>query len=299
MSYHKPVLLEESVEGLTIRPEGVYADLTFGGGGHSLRILEKLGKKGRLFGFDQDPDALANALNDKRFTPVHANFRFLRNFLRYYKVQALDGIIADLGISSHQVDAAKRGFSYLGSAGMDMRMNPSSELTAQKIINEYSGEDLIRIFKGYGELSNAAYLSKLILKGRASGKYESSESFIEAIGAFLPERFRNKLLSQIYQALRIEVNDELGALRDMLSQTPEVLTNRGRIVVLSYHSLEDRLVKNFFKSGNLDGTLEKDFYGNVKSVFRIINKNVIVPSDAEIQGNPRARSAKLRIAEKI
>lgn len=299
MSYHKPVLLDESVEGLNIRPEGFYADLTFGGGGHSLRILGKLGKKGRLLGFDQDTDAASNAPTDKRFTFVHSNFRFLKNFLRYYNIRQLDGIIADLGISSHQVDKQERGFSFMAEANADMRMNRQMNFTAADILNQYPEDQLIRVFREYGEVPNAREMVKHILKAREAGSFMTTQQLVNSIQPVVPERIRNKQLARVFQALRIEVNDELGALKDMLHQSVEVLKPQGRLVILSYHSLEDRMVKNFIRSGNTEGMIEKDFYGNVSAPLRAVNRNVIVPSDEEIRMNPRARSAKLRIAEKL
>lgn len=299
MSYHKPVLLDESVEGLNIRPEGVYADLTFGGGGHSLRILGKLGKKGRLLGFDQDTDAVSNAPSDKRFTFVHSNFRFLKNFIRYYNIGHLDGIIADLGISSHQVDKQERGFSFMAEANADMRMNRQMNLTAADILNQYPEDQLMRVLREYGEIPNAREMVRHILKTRQAGSFMTTQQLVNAIQPVVPERIRNKQLARVFQALRIEVNDELGALKEMLHQSVKVLKPQGRLVILSYHSLEDRMVKNFIRSGNTEGVMDKDFYGNVSAPFRAVNRNVIVPSDEEIRMNPRARSAKLRIAEKL
>jgi 16S rRNA (cytosine1402-N4)-methyltransferase len=299
MTYHKPVLLEESVNGLNIKPEGIYIDLTFGGGGHSLRILERLGKKGKLLAFDQDLDAAANAPADPRFTFIHSNFRFLRNFLRYYSIDHVDGILADLGISSHQVDEKTRGFTFMHDAALDMRMNRDSSTTAADLLNDGEEGKLDRIFRDYGEIRGYHNLTRLIIKRRQEKAFSDTEDFISAITSFVPEYQRNKLLAKIFQALRIEVNDEMAALREMLIQAGESLNTGGRMVVLTYHSVEDRIVKVFLKTGNHEGKVEKDFYGNIARPYRLVNKNVIVPPDEEIKQNPRARSAKLRIAEKL
>jgi len=299
MTYHKPVLADESVSGLNIKPAGSYADLTFGGGGHSKEILKNLNKKGKLIAFDQDPDAINNINPDPRFIFAHANFRFLRNFLRYHNIGKLDGILADMGISSHQIDTAERGFSYLKEAKLDMRMNAGSGKTAAAILNEYSKEELMRVFKEYGEYRKYRELSAIIIKRRSLKAFSETADFIEAIEKLLPKMQEKKFLSMIFQALRIEVNDELGALKEMLVQTTDLMNGGGRLVVLTYHSLEDRLVKNFIKSGNMEGRIEKDFYGNVQVPFKAVNKSVIRPSEKEIELNKRARSAKLRIAEKI
>ncbi len=299
MTYHKPVLLNECIEGLKIKPAGIYADLTFGGGGHSKAILQNLGKKGRLFGFDQDIDAMINVPKDRRFTFVHANFRYLRNFMSYYSVDKLDGILADLGISSHHIDNNERGFSYMKDTELDMRMNKSSGLTAAEVINNYPAPELQRVFREYGELHNAGYLTELILKTRKFKPLKTSFEFILAIERFLAGKNRFNILSRIFQALRIEVNDELGALRDFLSYAYQLLSPEGRMVIITYHSLEDRIVKNFFRAGNFEGVIEKDFYGKPKVLFKLINRNPIVPSATEKEENPRSGSAKLRIAEKI
>lgn len=298
MTYHKPVLLKECIEGLKIKLDGIYVDLTFGGGGHSRAILQNLGKKGRLFGFDQDIDAMINVPDDSRFTFVHSNFRYLRNFLSYYSINEVDGILADLGVSSHHIDSKERGFSYMKDSDLDMRMNIYSGLTASQILNGYSAGELNRIFSEYGELKNVKYLTELIVRARKHKHLKTSFEFIAAIEQFLPKKNRYSVISKIFQALRIEVNDELGALRDFLSQIYQLLIPEGRIVILTYHSLEDRLVKNFFRAGNFEGKVEKDFYGKPKIPFRVVNKIPIVPSLTEIKGNPRSRSAKLRIAEK-
>ena len=299
MIYHKPVLLEESIKGLNIKPEGIFIDLTFGGGGHSFRILEELGKTGRLLAFDQDTDARQNTNDDSRLTFVNSNFRYLRNFLRYYEIDKVDGVMADLGISSHQIDTAERGFSFMKDAKLDMRMNSGILLSAADVLNSYEETELIRVFRQYGELSNASALSRAIIRLRSGEQIQSISRFIAGISKLLPRQKENKELAKIFQALRIEVNDELGALKEVLPQISEFLKPGGRMVFLTYHSLEDRLVKNFMKTGNLEGLLEKDFFGNVQTPFKILNKNGTEPSEEETRDNPRARSARLRIAEKI
>ena len=295
--YHVPVLLEESVSGLNIDPDGVYLDLTFGGGGHSREILKRL-KDGCLIGFDQDSDALANVPDDSRFIFVNHNFRYLRNFLRYCGYDEADGILADLGVSSHEFDEAGRGFSFRFDAELDMRMNQRSRLKATDILNTYSEENLIRIFRNYGEVDNVRRLVDLIVKVRTEKMITRSEEFLQVIAPCVPKQKEKKYLAQVYQALRIEVNGELEALEDMLKEAERALRPGGRLVVITYHSLEDRIVKNFLKSGNFEGKVEKDFYGHVKRNFELVNRKVIVPSEEEIERNPRARSAKLRIAEK-
>jgi 16S rRNA (cytosine1402-N4)-methyltransferase len=299
MTYHKPVLLEESVDGLKIKPGGVYADLTFGGGGHSRKILEKLDNQGRLLAFDQDQDARENVPDDKRISFVHANFRFLGNFLTYYGIEKLDGFLADLGISSHQIDDVSRGFAFRTNAALDMRMNVDSSLTAGQILNEYSEDDLHRIFRDYGEIKNARRFARRIAEARKSGKIEIRDRLTEILAGLIPENKKNKTMAQLYQALRIEVNDELGALRELLEMSANVLKPGGRMVILSYHSIEDRMVKNIIKTGNLKAELKKDFYGNPKRDFVAVNRNVITPGEDEIEANPRARSAKLRIGERL
>ena len=295
--YHVPVLLEESVSGLNIDPDGVYLDLTFGGGGHSREILKRL-KDGCLIGFDQDSDALANVPDDSRFIFVNHNFRYLRNFLRYCGYDEADGILADLGVSSHEFDEAGRGFSFRFDAELDMRMNQRSRLKATDILNTYSEENLIRIFRNYGEVDNVRRLVDLIVHARTGKMITRSEEFLQVIAPCVPKQKEKKYLAQVYQALRIEVNGELEALEDMLKEAERALRPGGRLVVITYHSLEDRIVKNFLKSGNFEGKVEKDFYGHVKRNFELVNRKVIVPSEEEIERNPRARSAKLRIAEK-
>ena len=295
--YHVPVLLEESVSGLNIDPDGVYLDLTFGGGGHSREILKRL-KDGCLIGFDQDSDALANVPDVSRFIFVNHNFRYLRNFLRYCGYDEADGILADLGVSSHEFDEAGRGFSFRFDAELDMRMNQRSRLKATDILNTYSEENLIRIFRNYGEVDNVRRLVDLIVNARTGKMITRSEEFLQVIAPCVPKQKEKKYLAQVYQALRIEVNGELEALEDMLKEAERALRPGGRLVVITYHSLEDRIVKNFLKSGNFEGKVEKDFYGHVKRNFELVNRKVIVPSEEEIERNPRARSAKLRIAEK-
>lgn len=295
--YHVPVLLEESVSGLNIDPDGVYLDLTLGGGGHSREILKRL-KDGCLIGFDQDSDALANVPDDSRFIFVNHNFRYLRNFLRYCGYDEADGILADLGVSSHEFDEAGRGFSFRFDAELDMRMNQRSRLKATDILNTYSEENLIRIFRNYGEVDNVRRLVDLIVNARTGKMITRSEEFLQVIAPCVPKQKEKKYLAQVYQALRIEVNGELEALEDMLKEAERALRPGGRLVVITYHSLEDRIVKNFLKSGNFEGKVEKDFYGHVKRNFELVNRKVIVPSEEEIERNPRARSAKLRIAEK-
>ena len=291
--YHVPVLLEESVSGLNIDPDGVYLDLTFGGGGHSREILKRL-KDGCLIG----SDALANVPDDSRFIFVNHNFRYLRNFLRYCGYDEADGILADLGVSSHEFDEAGRGFSFRFDAELDMRMNQRSRLKATDILNTYSEENLIRIFRNYGEVDNVRRLVDLIVNARTGKMITRSEEFLQVIAPCVPKQKEKKYLAQVYQALRIEVNGELEALEDMLKEAERALRPGGRLVVITYHSLEDRIVKNFLKSGNFEGKVEKDFYGHVKRNFELVNRKVIVPSEEEIERNPRARSAKLRIAEK-
>lgn len=299
IEYHNPVLKDESVDGLNIKPEGVYVDVTFGGGGHSRAILEKLGKKGRLFAFDQDADTEPNVPNDKRFLLLQQNFRFLKNNLNYHGFEKVDGVLADLGVSSHQFNEGDRGFSFRFSGKLDMRMNQNGGLTAADVLQKYPQEDLLKIFKEYGEVNNAKKLVQVIMSSRNAGGFDSIEAFTKAIGGLVPKKNENQYLAKVFQALRIEVNNELGVLKSMLQQAAELLDSGGRLSVISYHSLEDRLVKNFFKTGNFEGKVESDLYGNVPTVFKIINRKVIVPGDKEIKENNRARSAKLRIAEKI
>lgn len=299
MSYHNPVLLKESVDGLNIGEGGVFVDVTFGGGGHSKEILERLDAAGKLFGFDQDKDAEANSLEDERFELVKQNFRYLKNYLKFYRAVPVDGVLADLGVSSHQFNEGERGFSIRFDGPLDMRMNQGIDLTAAKIVNEYDEQDLIRIFKEYGEVKNARSLVSEIVGRRESGDILTTQDLMEVIEVCVPERIKNKYLAQVFQALRIEVNDELAALREMLEQSYEVLKPGGRLSVITYHSLEDRLVKNFIKKGKFEGELEKDFFGNPQLKFKQVNRKPILPTAEEIKNNNRARSAKLRIAEKL
>ena len=297
MEYHNPVLLHASVDGLNIKPDGVYVDVTFGGGGHSKEILSRLGPNGKLFAFDQDEDALANALPDERFVLINENFRYLKRFLRFHNVKGVDGILADLGVSSHQFDVPERGFSTRFDAGLDMRMSQKNDLNAYKVVNEYDESNLKRVFLDYGELKNAPALAKTIVEARDGQPIKTTDELKEVLAKFLPERVRNKILAQIYQAIRIEVNQEMDVLKEFLEQSLEILKPEGRLSVISYHSLEDRLVKRFIKNGMFEGEPEKDFFGNFSVPFKTIGK-LIVPDQAEIKINNRARSAKLRIAEK-
>jgi 16S rRNA (cytosine1402-N4)-methyltransferase len=299
MNYHQPVLLKECLEGLNIKPDAVIVDVTFGGGGHSKAILAKLSAKGKLFAFDQDKDAAKNVPDDKRLTFVPQNFSYMKNFLRMYEAPQVDGILADLGVSSHQFDEAERGFSIRFDASLDMRMNQGGEKTAAKILNEYEENKLKQIFREYGEVDNAGRLVKLITDARLLTQITSTGQLKEIITPCIPRFKEHQYLAKVFQALRIEVNDEMEVLKQMLQQSLEVLKPGGRLVVMSYHSLEDRLVKNFMKSGNSEGEQQKDFYGNIHRPFNIITKKPITPSDAENAENSRARSAKLRIAEKV
>lgn len=296
--YHLPVMLKESIEGLDIKPNGIYADVTFGGGGHSGAILQHL-NAGRLIAFDQDQDALANQINDTRFTLVNHNFRFLKNFLKYYNALPLDGLIADLGVSSHQFDESERGFSMRFSEKLDMRMNRNQKFSATDVLNTYSAEQLKQIMRSYGELENAAAVSRGIEKYRLVKKIVRFDQLSEAIGHLAPRGKENRFYAKVLQAIRIEINRELDALKEMLLQAAQVLKPGGRLVVISYHSLEDRIVKNFIRTGNFDGKQEKDFFGNDERIFQAVNKKPITPSHEEIDHNSRARSAKLRIASKL
>ncbi len=297
MSYHDPVLLFESVDGLKIKPDGVYVDVTFGGGGHSKEILKRLGDQGRLYAFDQDTDALRNDIEDERFVLINENFRFISRFLRFYGVKKVDGILADLGVSSHQFDSAARGFSTRFDAELDMRMNVSDTVSAYEVVNEYKEEELAQVLFQYGELRNSRALSREIVKARMDSPIKTSFQLKEVLRKFLPKPKEHKILAQIFQAIRIEVNQEMQALKEFLLQTPDLLNEKGRLSVISYHSLEDRLVKRFIQSGLFKGEAEKDFYGNVSVPLRKVGK-LILPSAEEIKRNNRARSAKLRIAEK-
>lgn len=297
--YHVPVMLQECIEALNIDPNGVYVDVTFGGGGHSREILKHLGPKGRLFAFDQDPDALHNKIDDERFVLIHQNFRFLKNSLRLEGILEVDGILADLGVSSHQFDDADRGFSIRFDANLDMRMDQVSDLDARQVLNSYSEEELHRIFGMYGEVQNAKSLAKTIATARLNNEIRTVAELKDIIKKMVPKGKEHKYHAQVFQALRIEVNKELEALQEFLLQTVSVLSKSGRLVVMSYHSLEDRLVKNFILKGKFKGEVEKDFFGNEIKPFHVISRKAIVAKDEEIQQNSRARSAKLRIAEKI
>jgi 16S rRNA (cytosine1402-N4)-methyltransferase len=297
MEYHNPVLLKETVDGLNIKPDGIYVDVTFGGGGHSREILKRLGPNGKLFGFDQDEDAQANALQDERFVLIPENFRYIKRFLRFHGVKSVDGILADLGVSSHQFDVPERGFSTRFDAGLDMRMSKKNELDAYKVVNEYDEANLKRVFLDYGELKVAPALARTILEARQRKTINTTDELKDVLSKYLPEQFKNKILAQIYQAIRIEVNQEMDVLKEFLEQSLEILKPGGRLSVISYHSLEDRLVKRFIKNGMFEGEPERDFFGNFSVPFKSIEK-LIVPTDEEIKENNRARSAKLRIAEK-
>jgi 16S rRNA (cytosine1402-N4)-methyltransferase len=296
--YHQPALLHESIEGLSINPSGIYADVTFGGGGHSREILSKLNADGRLIAFDQDEDSLTNALDDERFTLINENFRYLKNFLRLHRAFPLDGILADLGISSHQIDTPGRGFATRFDGPLDMRMARNQGTTAAEMVNTYPEEKLRSVFQLYGEISNARQLAAKIVEARKKPIATTSE-LKDAIKSCMPSNYENKYLAQVFQAIRIEINDEMGALQAMLKQCADSLKPGGRLVVISYHSLEDRLVKNYIKTGNTEGILEKDFYGNIIAPFKSITRKPITPAEAELVTNPRSRSAKLRVAQKI
>jgi 16S rRNA (cytosine1402-N4)-methyltransferase len=298
MSYHVPALLTESVDGLEIKPGGLFVDVTFGGGGHSREILRRLGE-GRLVAFDQDEDSLSNVITDSRFTLLSQNFRFLRNNLLYLNIESVDGILADLGVSFHQFDVPERGFSFRFEGPLDMRMNRSSSLTAAKIVNEYPEEKLANIFYNYGEITNSRTVARAIVAVREVSPLLTIGDLTGAVKALVPARAENKFYARLFQSLRIEVNRELESLKEMLEQALAMLRPGGRLVVLTYHSLEDRLVKNFMRSGSFEGEIVKDFYGNAVSPFRLITRKVVSVSEEEIAANPRSRSAKLRIAEKL
>jgi 16S rRNA (cytosine1402-N4)-methyltransferase len=297
MDYHNPVLLKETVDGLNMLPDGVYVDVTFGGGGHSREMLNRLGTNGKLFAFDQDLDALENTITDDRFTLINENFRFIKRFLRFHGIKQVDGILADLGVSSHQFDVAERGFSTRFDAELDMRMNQKGEISAYHVVNEYDEQEIARVLFNYGELKNARAMANVIVIARKDKQIKNSEQLKQVLAKFLPAHKSNKILAQIYQAIRIEVNQEMDVLKEFLEQSLELLKPGGRLSVISYHSLEDRLVKRFVKNGMFEGEPERDFFGNFEVPFKIIEK-LIVPSEAEITINNRARSAKLRVAEK-
>ncbi|WP_324721679.1 16S rRNA (cytosine(1402)-N(4))-methyltransferase RsmH [Salinimicrobium sp. HB62] len=298
MSYHNPVLLEETVDGLNIQPSGVYVDVTFGGGGHSREILNRLGPNGKLFAFDQDKDALENKIDDERFTLINENFRFIKRFLRFYGLKKVDGILGDFGVSSHQFDVAERGFSTRFESKLDMRMNQGSNLSAFEVVNNYEEKQLRAVLFNYGELRNAPKIARTIVSARKEAEIATSERLKEVLKPFLPAGREHKILAQIYQAIRIEVNQEIEVLKEFLLQTEDLLKPGGRLSLISYHSLEDRLVKRYIRSGMFEGEPEKDFYGNISVPFRKVGK-MITPSPEEIKRNNRARSARLRIAERI
>jgi len=298
LEYHNPVLLKETVDGLNIKPNGVYVDVTFGGGGHSKEILSRLGAEGKLFAFDQDEDAWNNELKDDRFTLIPENFRYIKRFLRFHGIKQVDGILGDFGVSSHQFDVPQRGFSTRFDADLDMRMSKKNEIDAYTVVNQYDEANLKRVFLEYGELKNAVALARTIVEARTTKNIKTSEELKLVLQRFLPEKVKNKVLAQIYQAIRIEVNQEIEVLKEFLVQTLEVLKPQGRLSLISYHSLEDRLVKRFIKNGMFEGEPERDVFGNFTVPMKPIGK-LIVPTDAEIAINNRARSAKLRIAEKL
>lgn len=297
VEYHNSVLLKESVDGLNIKPDGIYVDVTFGGGGHSREILKRLGENGKLIAFDQDEDALANTIDDPRFLLINENFRYIKRFLRFHGIREVDGILGDLGVSSHQFDVAERGFSTRFEADLDMRMSQKSSLSAYEVINEYEEKHLRQIFSEYGELKSASGIAYAIVNARKENPIKNSERLKEVLTKFLPAHKSNKILAQIYQAIRIEVNQEIEVLKEFLEQSLEVLKPNGRLSIISYHSLEDRLVKRFMRNGMFEGEPERDFFGNYEVPFKWVEK-LIVPTEEEITLNNRARSAKLRVAEK-
>ncbi|MBL0102680.1 MAG: 16S rRNA (cytosine(1402)-N(4))-methyltransferase RsmH [Bacteroidetes bacterium] len=298
-TYHEPVMLSECLDALNIQPDGVYVDVTFGGGGHSREILKRLGKKGRLIAFDQDEDAVRNAIDDERFTLVRHNYRFLKKFLRYYDAIPVNGILADLGISSYQIDEASRGFSIRFDADLDMRMNREAAKTAANVLNQYSEFDLVKIFSEFGEIFNSKTLARKIVETRKGEAFKTIQQFKDAIAPIADRQHESQYYAKVFQALRIEVNEELEALKEMLLQSAEVLGQGGRLVVMSYHSLEDRLVKNLISKGMFEGEAEKDLFGNTTNkIFAAVNRKPIEASEEEIKRNPRSRSAKLRVAEK-
>jgi S-adenosyl-methyltransferase mraW len=297
-TYHIPVLLKESIDGLNIQPEGVYVDVTFGGGGHSREILRRLGKNGRLYSFDQDADAEQNIVADSRFTFVRSNFRYLKNWMRYYKIDHIDGLLADLGVSSHHFDDESRGFSFRFNAPLDMRMNKRAGTTAADIVNKYDEETLANVFYLYGELKNSRRIAAAIVKARATHEIGTTREFIDAIEPLFKREREKKDMAKLFQALRIEVNHEMRALKEMLEGASKCLGTGGRLSIITYHSLEDRMVKNMMRTGNVEGKLHQDFYGHIETPFVLINSKVITPSHEEQEQNPRSRSAKLRIAEK-
>lgn len=299
ITYHTPALLNECIDGLDIKPDGTYVDVTFGGGGHSRAIVQNLSANGHLYGFDQDMDAYANRIDDPRFTFVHSNFAFLSNFMRYHGVEGVDGILADLGVSFHHFDDKERGFSFRFDGNLDMRMNQDSKRDAKAILQEYSEEQLANILYLYGELKQSRRMADAIVKARNKTPLTTVQQLLDVVRPFIKPQHEKKELAQVFQALRIEVNDEISVLKALLTQSLKVLKPGGRLVIITYHSLEDRLVKNFFRSGNVEGKMEKDFFGRVDTPFKLVNNKVIVPSDDEVERNPRSRSAKLRIATRL
>lgn len=299
ITYHTPALLNECIDGLDIKPDGTYVDVTFGGGGHSRAIVQNLSANGHLYGFDQDMDAYANRIDDPRFTFVHSNFAFLSNFMRYHGVEGVDGILADLGVSFHHFDDKERGFSFRFDGNLDMRMNQDSKRDAKAILQEYSEEQLANILYLYGELKQSRRMADAIVKARNKTPLTTVQQLLDVVRPFIKPQHEKKELAQVFQALRIEVNDEISVLKALLTQSLKVLKPGGRLVIITYHSLEDRLVKNFFRSGNVEGKMEKDFFGRVDTPFKLVNNKVIVPSDEEVGRNPRSRSAKLRIATRL
>ena len=298
-TYHVPVLLDESIEGLAIQPDGIYVDVTFGGGGHSREILKHLGAKGHLYSFDQDADAEKNIVADDRFTFVRSNFRYIKQWMRYYGVEKIDGLLADLGVSSHHFDDETRGFSFRFEAPLDMRMNKRAGMTAADVVNNYSEQQLADVFYLYGELKQARKIASLIVKARGERKIMTTGDLLQTVESLFRQDREKKDMARLFQALRIEVNHEMEALKEMLAGATEVIGKGGRLSVITYHSLEDRLVKNVMKAGNAEGRVTQDFFGRTETPFRLVNNKVIVPTDEEQQRNPRSRSAKLRIAERI
>lgn len=298
-AYHIPALLQGSVDGLNVKPDGIYVDVTFGGGGHSREILRRLGPKGRLFGFDQDADAEKNIISDDRFTFVRSNFRYIKNWMRYYEVDEVDGVLADLGVSSHHFDDETRGFSFRFEAPLDMRMNKRAGMTAADVLNNYTEEQLADVLYLYGELKQARRMAMAIVKARQQLPLRTTQDLMGAVENLVAKEREKKELAQVFQALRIEVNREMEVLKEMLNGAQELLAKGGRLSVITYHSLEDRMVKNMMRAGNVEGKVEQDFFGRVKAPLRVVNSKVITPSDEEVENNPRSRSAKLRIAEKL
>lgn len=298
-TYHVPVLMKDSVDGLDINPSGVYVDVTFGGGGHSREILSRLGKDGHLYSFDQDADAEGNIVDDERFTFVRSNFRYLRNWMRYYGVEKIDGLLADLGVSSHHFDDETRGFSFRFDAPLDMRMNKRDGITAADVVNKYEEEQLADVFYLYGELKNSRKIASVLVKKRVEKPISTTQDFIDAVSPLFKREREKKDMAKLFQALRIEVNKEMTALKEMLKAATDVLKPGGRLSVITYHSLEDRIVKNVMKTGNAEGKMKQDFFGRIETPYRLVNNKVITPDEAEQESNPRSRSAKLRIAEKI